>query len=120
MTFLAKHIDVNNADHMALVKAHAVHPDNPFAFRLECQLDGCANQVWPSQLYDVRQFPGGLSRGASFACDGCVERWIRQPDFPLDIPALMRAHGAPETEIDGWVRKCDDAKPEHIFLQQGE
>lgn len=120
MTFTAKYIDVGNPEEMALVKLCQVHPRNPFIFRIECQMDGCCNQVWPAQMYDVRSFPTSLTDGASFACDGCVERWLREPDIPFDTVSFMRAHGATEEEIARWQAKCAEAAPEHVFLSIGE
>lgn len=118
MIFTPKHIDVGNPDEMALVKVHWAHPGNPFIFRIECQIATCSNRVWPSQLYDVRGLPADLTTGVAFACDGCVERWVREPDQPLDVPEFMRAQGADNAVIDEWLQKCEKAKPDNVFLSE--
>ena len=117
MTISVKTIDVANPDQMALVKVCPAHSSNPFIFRIECEIDTCKNQVWPSQLYDVRGLDHEITGGVSFACDGCVETWIREPGVDLDALALMRAHGASKSAIKSWQKKCQDAKPDNVMIE---
>lgn len=116
--FKTKHIDVDNAAEMALVKKHKIHPDNNIMFRLECKIKTCKNQVWPSQMYDVRNLPTSIKGNVSFACDGCVEKWIRMPDIPFTIEDLLTAQGAKQTEIKKWKDKNEAAKPKHTYIKE--
>lgn len=113
--FKTKHIDVDNAAEMALVRKHQCHPQNPFMYRLECQREECKNTVWPSQMFDVRDIPADITGGVSFACDGCVETWIRTPDIDFNAEKLMKAHGATKTEVKKWKDKNEEAKPNNTY-----
>ncbi len=117
--FKVKHIDVENPDHMKLVTLHQVHRENPFVYRIECEKPSCKTQVWPSQMYDVRDFDAALTGGASFLCDGCVETWLRRPDIDFDVEKLMKAHGAKAADVKKWKDKCEAAKPNHDFIEEG-
>ena len=117
--FKTKHIDVDNETDIALVKKHKAFADSNIAFRLECEIESCRNQVWPSQMIDVRSLPTSIKGQVSFACDGCVEKWVRMPEYPFTVKDLLTAHGAKPAEIKKWQDKNEAAKPKHTFLDEG-
>ncbi len=120
MAFQARFIDVDDPAEMAKLVAVPAHRDNPFIYRLVCPVEGCHNAVWPSQMHDVRALGFEEVAALDYACDGCVSKWLRDPDVPLDVPALMAASGASEAEIAAWTAKCEAARPPVIHEDEGK
>ena len=112
MTWQPKPIDVDDAEALASLTAHAAHRNNPFAYRLECPK--CGSQVWPQQMIDVRALPEALTHGDAYRCDGCLSRWLRdarQVDgMALDPLRLITLLGAPPDVLTAYNENHPDLR----------